>query len=194
MTITAISHVTLDGVVQAPARADEDPREGFTRGGWSVPYGDSVKIAAWGEGIAKATQGGAFLFGRRTYVDFADVWPKRVGDPYTEALSNTPKYVASTTLTEPLPWQNSILLSDPAHEVPSLKREMDLVILGSGALIQSLSRAGLIDEYVLTIHPLVLGEGRRLFPPGCPDTKLTLTSATPTSTGVIAATYRPEPR
>jgi len=78
------------------------------------------------------------------------------------------------------------------QQLPGRKRERDLVIMGSGALVQSLSRAGLIDEYVLMIHPLVLGEGRRLFPAGFPDTKLTLTSATPSTTGVIIATYQPE--
>jgi dihydrofolate reductase len=194
MAVTVISHITLDGVVQAPGRPDEDPRYGFAHGGWSVPYGDTAMTAAWGEAIARATQGGGFLLGRRTYLDFADVWPKRVGDRFHEVLTKTPKYVASATLTEPLPWQNSILLTDPVQQLPGLKRERDLVILGSGALIQSLGRAGLIDEYLLTIHPLVLGEGRRLFPAGCQYTKLTLTGAQPTTTGVIAATYRAEPR
>ncbi len=145
-----------------------------------------------GRGHSEGHPGCGFLLGRRTCLDFADVWPKQVGNRFTEALTKTPKYVASTTLTEPLTWENSILLTDPVQQVPGLKR--DVVILGSGALIQSLDRARLIDEYLLTIHPLVLGEGRRLFPAGCPYTKLTLTGATPTTTGVIAATYRPEPR
>jgi dihydrofolate reductase len=192
MMVTVISHVTLDGVVQAPARADEDARDGFLHGGWSVPYVDAAVIAAWGEGIARATAGGAFLFGRRTYLDFADVWPKRVGDRFTEVLTKTPKYVASSTLAEPLPWANSILLADPVRQVADLKREKDLVVLGSGALIQSLGRAGLIDEYLLTIHPLVLGDGRRLFSAGFPPSKLKLIGAKTTPTGVIAATYRPE--
>jgi dihydrofolate reductase len=193
MTVTVISGVTLDGVVQAPARPDEDTRDGFTHGGWAVPYGDEAATAAWGEGIAKATGGGGFLLGRRTYLDFIEAWPKRRPDhQYTATLTKTPKYVASTTLTEPLPWENSILLTDPVQQVPSLKQEKDLVIMGSGALVQSLSRAGLIDEYLLTIHPLVLGEGRRLFPAGFPYTKLTLTGAKPSTTGVIIATYQPE--
>lgn len=195
MTVTVISSVTLDGVVQAPARPDEDTRDGFTHGGWAVPYGDDeAATAAWGEVIARATGGGGgFLLGRRTYLDFIEAWPKRRPDHrYTATLTNTPKYVASTTLTEPLPWENSVLLTDPVQQVPGLKREKDLVIMGSGALIQSLSRAGLIDEYLLTITPLVLGEGRRLFPAGFPYTKLTLTSAKPSTTGVIIATYQPE--
>jgi dihydrofolate reductase len=190
MVVTVISHVTLDGVVQGPARPDEDSRDGFRHGGWSVPYVDAAVIAAWGEGIGRATAGGAFLFGRRTYLDFADVWPKRVGDRFTEVLTKTTKYVASTTLAEPLPWANSILLTDPVRQVADLKREQDLVVLGSGALIQSLGRAGLIDEVLLTIHPLVLGEGRRLFSGGFPMTNLKLLGAKTTPTGVIAATYR----
>ena len=193
MSVSVISSVTLDGVVQSPARPDEDTREGFTHGGWAVPYGDEAATAAWGEVIAKATAGGGFLFGRRTYLDLYKAWPNgRPDHPYTATLTQTRKYVASNTLTEPLPWENSILLTDPVQQVPGLKREKDLVIMGSGALIQSLSRAGLIDEYLLTITPLVLGEGRRLFPAGFPYTKLTLTSAKPSTTGVIIATYQPE--
>ena len=169
MTVTVISGVTLDGVVQAPARPDEDTRDGCTHGGWAVPYGDEAATAAWGQAIAKATGGGGLLLGRRTYFDFIEAWPKRApGHPYTATLTKTPKYVASTTLTEPLPWENSTLLTDPVQQLPGRKRERDLVIMGSGALVQSLSRAGLIDEYVLMIHPLVLGEGRRLFPAGFP--------------------------
>lgn len=192
MKLVVVNHITMDGVVQGPARPDEDQRDGFTRGGWSVPYGDPVMMAAFGEGMALATQGGALLLGRRTYLNFAEVWPKRADDPFTKVLTETPKYVASTTLVEPLPWQNSILVDDPVPQVAELKRGRDLVMLGSGALIHSLGRAGLIDEYILTIHPLVLGGGRRLFPPGFPSTRLTLVDAKPTTTGVIAATYRVE--
>jgi dihydrofolate reductase len=185
--------VTLDGVVQAPARPNEDTREGFSHGGWAVPYGDEATTAAWGEVIAKAISGGAFLLGRRTYLDFIEAWPKgRPGHQYTKTLTNTPKYVVSTTLTEPLPWENSILLTDPVQQVAGLKREKNLVIMGSGALIQAMSRAGLIDEYLLMIHPVVLGEGRRLFPAGFRSTKLTLKSARPATTGVIIAQYQPE--
>lgn len=193
MTVTVISGITLDGVVEAPGRPDVDTRDGFTHGGWAVPYGDEAATAAWGEVIAKATGGGGFLLGRRTYLELIESWPTQApGHTYTATLTKTPKYVASTTLTEPLPWENSILLTDPVQQVPGLKREKGLVIMGSGALIQSLSRAGLIDEYLLTITPLVLGEGQRLFPAGSPYTKLTLTSAKPSTTGVIIATYQVE--
>ena len=193
MTVTVISSITLDGVVQAPGRPDEDTQDGFTHGGWGVPYGDDAATAAWGEVIARATGGGGFLLGRRTYLDLIESWPTRApGDPYTATLTKTPKYVASTTLSEPLPWENSVLLTDPVQQVPGLARDKDLVVMGSGVLAQSLSRAGLIDEYLLMFTPLVLGEGRRLFAAGFPYTKLTLTSAKPTTTGVIIAAYQPE--
>jgi len=121
-------------------------------------YGYETATAAWGEVIARATAGGGFLFGWLTYLDLSEAWPTRAPDhPYTATLTSTPKYVASTTLTEPLPWENSILRPDPVGQVPGLKREKDLVVMGSSAMIQSLSRAGLIDEYLLlTISPLVL--------------------------------------
>ncbi len=192
--VTAIELVTLDGVMQAPARPDEDTRGGFSRGGWSVPYGDHVMADVMGQRMARgAGSGAALLFGRRTYADFAAVWPPRVGDPITEHLTQRLKYVVSRTLREPLPWQNSVLLTDAEAQVAELKREKDLAILGSGELVRSLLRAGLIDEFVLSIHPLVLGEGRRLFPEAGgtgPYAALTLVDATPTTTGVIIATYR----
>ena len=115
------------------------------------------------------SQGGSLLLGRRTYEDFYGVWPNRTDNPYTEVLNNTQKYVASTTLAEPLPWQNSTLLrGDAAQAVAGLKQQpgKDLVILGSGELIQSLMPHHLVDEFVLLIHPLVLGSGHRLFPDG----------------------------
>jgi hypothetical protein len=109
LTVTVISGITLDGVVQAPARPDEDTRDGFTHGGWAAPYGDEAATAAWGEVIARATAGGGFLLGRRTYLDFIEAWPKhRPGHQYTKTLTNTPKYVASTLLpgTASLPVRN----------------------------------------------------------------------------------------
>jgi len=156
-----------------------------------VPYGDDAQNAAWGEVIARATAGGGFLLGRRTYLNFIEAWPKRAPDHwYTKTLTDTPKYVASTTLAEPLPWANSTLLTDPMQQVPGLKREKDLVIMGSGTLVRSLMQAGLIDEFLLTIAPLVLGEGRRLFPERGAYAALTLLEAKPSTTGVIIATYR----
>jgi dihydrofolate reductase len=165
--ITVVNNVTLDGVMQAPARPDEDTRGGFAHGGWAIPCQDSVLARKMGAMMASGE--GALLLGRRTYEDFYSVWPKRTDNPYTEYLNKVQKYVTSTTLKEPLPWQNSILLSgDAADAVATLKREQDksFTILGSGELIRSLIRRNLIDEYVLIIFPIALGTGRRLFPQG----------------------------
>jgi dihydrofolate reductase len=134
------------------------------------------------------------LFGRRTYEDFYAVWPKRTDNPFTEVLNNAQKYVASTTLEEPLLWSNSTLLKgDAAAAVATLKNQpgKDLVVLGSGELVQSLMRRNLVDEYVLSIHPLVLGSGRRLFLDGSPFAALRLVETKTTTTGVVIATYQP---
>ena len=183
--------LTLDGVMQAPGRPDEDTRGGFEHGGWASPYFDPVMGSAAAEGMATMP---AMLFGRRTYEDFYAVWPKRTDNPFTEFLNNAQKYVASTTLEEPLPWSNSTLLRGAAAAaVAALKAQpgKDLVILGSGTLVQSLMRSNLVDEYALSIHPLILGSGRRLFPDGSPFATLQLVGAKTTTTGVVIATYRP---
>jgi dihydrofolate reductase len=189
--ITAFIHLTLDGVMQAPGRADEDCRDGFQYGGWAAPYNDAEQMRAVGEGMART---GALLLGRRTYEDFYQVWPNRKDNPFTSVLNNTLKYVASRTLKEPLPWMNSQLLAGDAEESVARLREQegkDIVILGSGNLVQSLLRRNLIDELMLTINPIVLGAGRRLFPEGTPPINLTLVNSTITSKGVIIATYQP---
>lgn len=184
--------VTLDGVMQAPARADEDLRDAFEYGGWAQPYFDEVMVSVAAEGIA---QGGDLLLGRRTYEDFASVWPHMPEEnPFTAVMNNFRKHVASTTLQEPLSWNNSTLLEgDAADAVAKLKEQSgnDLVILGSGELTQSLMRHNLIDRYVLLIHPLVLGSGRRLFPDGGPPVPLRLVDTKTTTTGVVIATYEP---
>ena len=191
--VVAFTSLTLDGVMQAPARPDEDARGGFKHGGWAVAYADSVMGSVSAQSGSSA---GALLFGRRTYEDFYAVWPKRTDDnPFTGVLNNTPKYVASTTLKEPLPWMNSTLLKgEVAQAVAQLKADLkkDLVVLGSGVLMQSLMRQNLVDEYILLIHPLVLGSGRRLFAEGGAPTTLKLVDSKVTTTGVLIATYRPE--
>jgi dihydrofolate reductase len=186
--VIVTNHVTLDGVMQAPARPDEDTRGGFAHGGWATTGGDAVMAAEMGKGM---TRGGALLLGRRTYEDFAAVWPGRTDNPYTEVLNRTQKYVTSRTLREPLPWENSTVLGgDVVAAVAELKREptLNLGVLGSGELIATLREAGLIDRYVLLIHPLMLGSGRRLFDAG-PPAGLVLESSVTTTTGVIIATY-----
>jgi dihydrofolate reductase len=190
--LVVFESLTLDGVMQAPGRPDEDRRGGFQHGGWAAPYADPVMSSVSGEGMAK---GGALLFGRRTYEDLYQVWPNAPQpNPYTEALNHARKYVASRTLQEPLPWQNSTLLKGDAMEAVARLREQPskaLVVLGSGELVHSLMRHNLVDEYVLLIYPLVLGSGRRLFADGGAFARLRLVDAKTTTKGVVIATYRP---
>ena len=188
--IVVFNSLTLDGVMQAPGRPDEDVRGGFPYGGWATPYSDPEMGKAAAESGATA---GGLLLGRRTYEDFYQIWPNRTDNPYTEVLNNSQKYVASKTLKEPLPWMNSTLLKGNVPEaVAALKaqQDKDLVILGSGELIQTLMQHQLIDQYVLLIHPLVLGTGQRLFREGCPFSTLRLVDTKTTPKGVIIATYQ----
>jgi dihydrofolate reductase len=192
--LVVVENLSLDGVMQAPGRADEDLRGGFKHGGWAMPYNDADKGRIMAGGMA---QGGSLLFGRTTYLDFFNVWPNRTDNPFTPVLDNTQKYVASTTLKEPLPWKNSTLLKgDVADAVARLKEPAgkDLVVLGSGELVRSLMRRNLVDDYVLLIHPLVLGSGRRLFADNGAFAALRLVDSQTTSTGVVIATYRPAER
>lgn len=190
--VVAIEHVTLDGVMQGPGRPTEDRRDGFAYGGWAAAASDPAMQEVMG---ARMGNSWSLLVGRITYEDLAGFWPNQPQpNPFTEALNNVEKFVASTTLTEPLPWQNSTLLQgDAADAVAKLKQNhaKNLVIFGSGVLVRSLMRHTLIDEYVLLIYPLVLGTGRRLFPDGGPRTTCSLVDSVTTSTGVIIATYRP---
>ena len=188
--IQVFMSVSIDGVMQAPARPDEDTRGGFSRGGWATNYADPVM---W-EGMGRA---GSLLFGRRTYEDFYGVWPTRSDNPFTPVLNASQKYVVSRTLEEPLPWENSTLLrGDAVAAVAELKEKLDqdVMILGSGDLVRSLMGSDLIDAYTLLIHPLVLGEGQRLFADGGPPADLGLVGSKTTGTGVVIATYSTRPR
>ena len=189
--IVVFTSLSLDGVMQAPGRPDEDRRDGFQRGGWAAPYADEVTGSVAAEGMANT---GGLLLGRRTYEDFYAYWPKQTDNPFTAVLNNTQKYVASTTLTQPLPWSNSTLLK---ANVPALVRELkaqagnDIVVLGSGKLVRSLMRHDLVDEFVLLIHPLVLGSGHRLFADdGGAFAELGLIDVKTTTTGVVIAKYQ----
>ena len=188
--VVAIEHVTLDGVMQAPGRADEDTRGGFVHGGWGQANADEVMGGVMGERMDRE---GSLLLGRRTYEDFYGFWPHQTDNPYTEVLNNTRKYVASNTLRDPLPWRNSTLLSgDAADAVAELTHQPggDLGVLGSGELVRSLMRRDLVDELVLMIHPLVLGSGRRLFDDTSESSELRLVDSVSTTTGVLIATYQ----
>lgn len=187
--LVVLNSVTLDGVMQAPGRPDEDRRGGFEYGGWTGPYNDAVKAQEMGTGLSR---GAEFLFGRRTYEDFYKAWHGRTDNPFSAVFERSPKYVASTSLQQPLVWDNSTLLEGDAMEaVAKLKRTdgLDLLVMGSGVLIESLRQRDLVDTYILLIHPLVLGTGRRLFNDGAAFAKLKLVRTVPTTTGVIIATY-----
>lgn len=184
--IIAIEHMTLDGVMQGPARPDEDIRDGFDRGGWGAERASDPEI----QKVIGARMGTAWslLVGRVTYEDLHSHWAKQPPNPMTDALNRVQKFVASNTLTEPLPWKNSTLLSgDVSDAVAGLKRDHDktLVIFGSGVLVQSLMWRELVDEFVLQIHPIVLGRGRRLFPDGGVSTSFEPVEATTSAAGVV---------
>jgi dihydrofolate reductase len=191
MRIRVINHLTLDGVMQGPGRPDEDTRDGFEHGGWAMDANDDVMDAALGERMADS---GGLLLGRRSYEDMLSYWNTQ-DSPFKDMLNSAPKYVASRTLHEPLPWPNSTLLdADVADAVAQLRQQLgkDLNVMGSGELVQTLMRHNLIDEYLLLIHPLVLGAGRRLFGDGGPPASLRLVDSTVSTTGVVIATYQPE--
>jgi dihydrofolate reductase len=183
------NNLSLDGVMQSPSHPGEDRRGGFEHGGWALPYADQVMADFMAKRIE---QGGRMLFGRRTYEQFASYWPHQPDDnPYAAVLNSRQKYVLSNTLSDPLPWANSTLLED-VEAVAELKNEPggNIAVLGSGELSQALMRQGLVDEYVLSIHPLLLGSGRRLFPEDTPFAKLQLVDSVTTTTGVVIGTFR----
>ena len=187
--ISATESITLDGVMQGLGRQDEDTRGGFTHGGWGSGYQDEVSMGFMSEGM---TGEGAMLFGRRTYEDLLAYWTTTTEpNPFTDFLTHSPKYVASRSSGTVLPYPASTLLAGDAVDTVRALRDSfdgDLTILGSGELVRALHRAGLIDEYVLQIHPIVLGSGQRLF--GEADrTDLELRRSVTTTTGVIIAQY-----
>jgi dihydrofolate reductase len=194
MDVVVVNHLSLDGVMQAPGGAEEDTRDGFAHGGWAAADNDEVMGRFLGQDMAK---GGSLLLGRRTYEHFFSFWPKQTDNPFTEVLNRSQKYVASNSLTEPLPWENSTLLAGDATDAVAELREQpgnDITVLGSGVLIQSLMQHDLVDRYVLMIHPVVLGAGRRLFPDRGPLASLRLLDSLTTTTGVTIATYQPTSR
>lgn len=189
--IVAVEHLTLDGVMQGPGRPDEDRRDGFEESGWAAARAGDAAI----QKIVAARMGSpwSLLIGRVTYENLYGFWPKQPSNPMTDALNRAEKFVASTTLAEPLQWQNSTLLTgDVASAADELKRHHDktLVIFGSGVLVQALMRHDLIDEFVLPIHPIVLGQGHRLFPVGGAPARFELVEATTTATGVVIAIWK----
>jgi dihydrofolate reductase len=185
--------MALDGVAQAPGAADEDTAGGFEHGGWHLRYFDDLSQNWVLESITAA---GGFLLGRRTYEIFAAYWPSAPEEEQVIAkpLNTRPKYVASTTLTEPLEWQNSTVLQGyVAEAVLALKQEdgADLHVIGSTELVGTLIEHDLVDEFRLMIDPLVLGGGKRIFRDDGARRPLRLVDGQVTTTGAFLATYAP---
>lgn len=190
--LVAIEFITLDGVMQGLGSPDEDRDGGFEHGGWGAPYLDEIQLEAAGKGLATTT---AYLFGRRTYQKMLDFWPHQPdSNPMAAHLNRTPKYVATRTL-DSFPWSASEPLEAGLEDgVRRLKATGtgDIAVLGSGVVVHQLMRAGLVDEYRLFLHPLLLSTGKRLFRELDAPQRLTLASATPTTTGVVMLSYRTE--
>jgi dihydrofolate reductase len=187
--------MTLDGVVQSPMYADEDTDGGFRHGGWHTRFADEA-FMQWV--VENVTGADGFLFGRRTYENFAAYWPNTSEEEQmlAQPLSTRPKYVASTTLAEPLAWQNSALLQgDVAEAVAALKREEGgyLLVVGSTELAQTLLEHGLVDELRLIIDPVIVGGGKRLFRDDGALRQFRLADSQVTSKGAIITTYATVP-
>lgn len=186
--LIVIQFLTLDGVAQAPGGKEEDTGDGFKYGGWQKPFFGDDTIS---EELGKM---GALLIGRKTYDIFAAYWPTegKSIEKFGPFMNNTTKYVASKTLQE-MEWQNSTLLKGEVPEaVAGLKAEAgkDIYMFGSGDLCQTLMRHKLIDEYLLMIHPLALGDGKKLFREGGPKQDLDLLKFRATKDGILVVTYK----
>src|SRR5437588_8964244 len=198
MKLTTITHVTVDGVMQGLGGADEDRRGGFERGGWALPLfnSDSEASTFLNQVFRRAD---AFLLGRRTYEIFAGSWGTwdDPGDsPIWTALNTKPKYVASTTLTDPRWADTTVLSGDLAAAIGELKAKPadELQVHGSGRLVRWLLDNQLVDEIILLTYPLVVGQGTRLFPDAGPDIALDLVDSRADSKGVTIHVYRPTGR
>ena len=195
MKLTTITNVSVDGVMQGLGRSDEDRSGGFERGGWALPLFDNEAAAFLAEVYQRAD---AFLFGRRTYEIFAGYWGAIADpdNPIAEPLNTRPKYLASTTLTDPK-WSDTTVLSDDlATAIADLKAKPggELQVHGSGALIRWLLDNQLVDEITLLVYPVVLGQGTRMFPATGPDTALDLVDSQSITKGVSIQVYRPTGR
>jgi dihydrofolate reductase len=195
MKLTTFTHVSVDGVMQGLGGPDEDRRGGFERGGWAIPlFGDEASPFT-DQAFERAE---AFLLGRRTYEIFARYWGAMADSehPIAAALNTRPKYVASTTLTDPQ-WKGTTVLSgDVAAAVGELKAKPggELQVHGSGDLIRWLLDNQLVDEIILLTYPVVIGQGTRLFPASGRDAALELVDSKSTSNGITIQVYRPAGR
>ncbi|WP_151477402.1 dihydrofolate reductase family protein [Streptomyces albicerus] len=195
MKLTTITNISVDGVMQGLGGADEDRRGGFERGGWALPLFDGEAETFLSQVYQRAD---AFLFGRRTYEIFAGYWGAIAdpANPIAAALNTRPKYVASTTLTDPQWADTTVLSGDVAAAIGELKAKPagELQVHGSGALVRWLFDNQLVDEIILLTYPVVVGQGTRLFPATGPDTALDLVDSRATPEGVTIQVYRPTGR
>jgi dihydrofolate reductase len=192
MKLTTITNVSVDGVMQGLGGADEDRRGGFERGGWALPLFDNEAATFVNQVYQRAD---AFLFGRRTYEIFAGYWGVMADsvNPIAAALNTRPKYVASTTLSDPQWADTTVLSGDVAAAVGELKAKPagELQVHGSGRLVRWLIDNHLVDEITLVTYPVIVGQGTRLFPATGPDTALDLVDSRATPSGVTIQVYRP---
>jgi dihydrofolate reductase len=199
MKLTTITHVTLDGVMQGLGAQDEDRSGRFERGGWAIPLFDDEAGTFLDRVFGRAD---AFLFGRKTYEIFAGSWgtgswgENQGNNPISVALNTRPKYVASTTLTDPQWADTTVLSGDVAAAIGELKAKPggELQVHGSGALVRWLLDNHLVDEITLLTYPVVIGQGTRLFPDTGPDAALDLVDSQSTPSGVSIQVYRPSGR
>jgi dihydrofolate reductase len=199
MKLTTITHVSVDGVMQGLGGQDEDRRDGFERGGWAIPLFDDEAENFLGQAFERAD---AFLFGRTTYEIFAGSWGtgswgENQGDnAISNALNTRPKYVASTTLTDPQWADTTVLSGDVAAAIGELKAKPggELQVHGSGELVRWLLDNQLVDEITLLTYPVIVGQGTRMFPAAGADSALDLAESRVTPGGVIIQVYRPAGR
>lgn len=199
MKLTTITNLSVDGVMQGLGGQDEDRRDGFTRGGWALPLFDAETEDFLGQIYERA---GGFLFGRKTYEIFAGSWgtgewgAEQGENPISQALNTKPKYVVSTTLTDPAWAETTVLAGDVAAAIRELKAQTggELQVHGSGNLVRWLLNHDLVDEIILLTYPVVVGQGTRLFPESGPDRALELVESRATSGGVVLQVYRPAGR
>lgn len=194
MRIIVSEFMSLDGIVQAPGGADEDPSGGFAHGGWSFPYFDPEVMGAVVDSFAASNE--VLLQGSRTYRVSADAWPDRSGDPFSDWINAARKYVVSDALTEQdITWHPTTIV--PRDELVGTVQELrgrpggDVYVYGSLTIVKALLAEGLVDELVVFIEPILLGGGKTMFPADGEARPLELISAQTAATGVIVARYRP---
>jgi len=182
--IIVLSFITLDGVMQAPGGPEEDTSGGFKYGGWTAPYGDEVS----GKVMQKLMKPADVLLGRKTFEIWENYWPQH--EKEWPGINDVTKYVMSTTMNKS-DWKNSVFLNSLA-DIKKLRDAdgSDIQVWGSSELIQLLLKNDLVDELWLMIHPLTLGEGKKLFADGAVPAAFTLTESGVTPGGVIFANYK----